>query len=252
MIFSFKSTKISFMVGIEFGNLDLVNVLRVSQASIKPLTRLVEQSDGKATILVHPLYRGPLNKRFPITAQYKENVLGIIDEAINFRRPLVVLESVNYLNGLRRELIGRRGTLFTVPTLPDEPTPAIFGESALAYCLPFIEKFCWRQLVTTLKQIGVKQIEVGGRYMLLRLPDSKNDYKDMKRMRKWAKGKASAEAFVDAGYMPEACAGSTIFFLLERGFDVRLSTASSPTNTLEPSDLKGLVANKAGYSDTIY
>lgn len=237
------------MLTVETRNLAVVNLLRAAESQVEPLARLVTSGGGRVTILVHPYYEGPLNKIFPLTDLYFQETDGLLKNAADLGHPLVVMESTEDYHRLTRRLPRTSGILYVVPTLPDEPTPAFFGGPGLVYGLPFIERFCWWKLARKLRQIGVEHVEVGGRYMLLHPPVYRSDMHDMTQMRKWAAGKSLAKDFVAAGLIPEACAGSTVFCLLREGFDVGISAVSSPTNRLEPTDVRELISASTAYPE---
>lgn len=237
------------MFNLEAEKLTVVNILRATEVQLAPLADLIKESGGKITIPVHPYYKGPLNKTFPLTDPYLQATDALLQEAAALARPVVIMESTIDYHLLARRLPQTEGILYAVPTLPDEPTPAVFGGPGLIYGLPFIERYCWWKLASKFRRLGVSEAEVGGRYMLLHPPVYRSDMRDMAQMRKWADGKNSARYLVAANLIPEACAGSTVFCLLREGFDVGISSVSSPTNRLEPTDSQGLMLNSTIYPE---
>lgn len=231
------------MFNPEGRGIESINLLTANGQQLESLSERIIKNGGAVDILVHAFYTGPLIGRFPITPEYQQAVGGLIGQSFKQNHPLIVFESIVEDYPIPAGLLpeGRQGLLHFVPTLPAEPTPAIFGRPSLIYGLPFIETFCWGKLSQRFRQIGVKHINVGGRYMVLRPPADDTDEQILKKMKGWANRRQLAEELVDSELVPDCCPGAALYFLMGQGFDVSISSASSPTNRLESTDMSGLI-----------
>ncbi len=223
---------------LEAGSFNLINLLKLTPEQEKALRERIINQGGYIDILVHPFHNEtkPVSDRGP-SPKYIHDRDEFIKESIITEKPLVIFEEQLKIPQLRRKIKeARRGTLYIVATDKEKPTPVLPGKEMLTNHLTKEEvEEAWNQFGEILKRLGVKRVNVGGRYLYFANTDydhveERQTFLDLKEL---AKDKPYANEWLSDHILPYGCAGVTAQNLLKQGLDVSLSRISSP-DSIEP------------------
>lgn len=159
------------------------------------LRQAILEQNGTVDILVHPFYYEEEAEDW-----YKSRLKSYLRNATSNRTPVIVFEE----HSTTKKNLGRKlgpGNFYVVPTRRGDPEPyPILGN----YDDP------WEHAAKILRELGVVNIRIGGRYMYLRKDNNVND--------KWK----------DRVVLHAGCVGRTIKELSDRGFNISELTVTSP------------------------
>jgi hypothetical protein len=233
----------NIIMAIEHNNLRIVDLLKLSTVNRQLFEKQVAAHSGQLKVLFHPFIndQNPEDK-FPVTSEYLECRDELIKDLLTNDEPLVIFEGVDAFGDLAKRVGGivERGLLFTVKTVSNDPTPFLGLDSPVVHILPLLDHLAWGKVARVFRQANVLTVEVGGRYMVLKdvqgIPDD-TDQEILINIGRWSRGLPDARRLANSGLVPYECAGIGMLELLKRGFDTKISTASSPSFGLIATDL---------------
>lgn len=212
--------------------LKILNVLQLTPQEDCVLKERIARYAGNVNILVHPYFLEdePVSQRGPTSTYLRERDTLIQASLNSLNTPLIIFEESRRLPFLRDRLSNQQGTLYVIQTHREKPTPNI----PYLEIKPHDDKIAWSLLKGALQDLGVRSINIGGRYLFFAaLEDSEgipdiDSSNELRRLKEIAIGKTNALLWLNMGILPYGCAGSAAQQLLREGFDVSLSTISSP------------------------
>ncbi len=175
--------------------------------------------------MAHPFFEEDILMRavYPRSQKYANACQESINQHARGRTPLVIFEEERVLKSDYIPWISSNtsGVIYTVPTIE------------LKSYLVDREKN-WPKLIELFRLAGVKQIDVGGQYMVL-TPIESNHTDDSDWFNTISQGHPNlldqyplAKRWLDQGLLPAGCAGALGFMFFRKGFDFSLSPISSP------------------------
>lgn len=223
-----------------------INLLAMDTASKSLLKAQVRRNSRTVNVLVHPYFReDETNGKypFPLTPEYTAARDSFIVNTVEEGKPLMIFEEAAKCATLAEQIAAKRGIVYWVATCDGDATPALIKEDPqfglfMHYRTRMrLEAEAWDKVKVALSSVGIRRLNVGGRYMVLHEPTTDPGQRFLDDLRKSAKGKKNTKEIIDRGLIPGACPGQLMIKMLHRGFDISLSEISSPTNTLTPTDL---------------
>ena len=138
----------------------------------RSLKERIEKTDGRVTVLVHPFYEYEHARKPPENDTLKDRldrVTKSLEERISGMRkyevPVIVLQEKNHLPRRDLHLLGApEQNIFFIPTADSDPMP-LFSYSTQLRRGPDSLIGGWRETIDVLKDLKVKEIEIGGMYL---------------------------------------------------------------------------------------
>lgn len=208
----------------------LIDLTDGDEQSFASLKSEVEKSDGIARVLVHPRFN-PHDEIHPLTDEYLDHLEGFVNVPDTSAAPLIVFEeegAVAQLDGV----VGKLPHTFLVRTIPEDPLPATVElKSVLDKQLSQAEAFTLEQkaekeLYGKFKELGIRRIVIGGRYLFVREgSDGNYDYQT------FIADTGASPSHIDWAKVqqyPKGCVGGVIVGSMREGIEVVISEAVSP------------------------
>jgi len=221
-----------------------INVFEMGALDRADLKGRVEAANGELDILVHPYYKiweSVKNLAYPAG---RRSLITDVTTGLS-PRPLLILEEYFRFEDLAARLNVTQGSFFVMPTRRGDPRPVVNDSRGQTHCETF------EHVTTLLNELGVKHAIISGKYMFLRKPPEHpltarwlNRKRTLERLREVAEDKPNAQLWIDAGILPDGCAGFTATELLKDGFDVSLSQVSEP-DVFMPENTVALLPQKS-------
>lgn len=183
------------------------------------LQQSVRQNAGVVQLIVHP-YFGENAESSRYGSIYVDERDVYLRECFAKGLPLIIFEEESELPYLPNRMDGLLGTAYTVSTLPTQSYPVT--HEAL------------KTTLQTLKQVGTKHIEIGGRFLTFSKP-SPEEKPFVDDFKKAAKRRPHARQLAKSPLLPGDCVGGAVRWLVG-SFDVSFSGISEPETGLTDSD----------------
>ncbi len=213
-----------------------------SQEETSILSDNIQRSEGKVTVFVHPFYA--LLDRSNLDAsevQYLQNLRGEVSTALERGTALLFLEENHRISYLSTMLdIPEKGVLFVVPTNEGGAVPYWVDQQIEQNPKAnFDELFDqgYADISKSLRDAGALHLTIGGTY--LNFMDafalhSDREEREFEELRNALSTKPHGKGFIDHALYPEGCVGQAVVAFANNGFDITVSTTSSPANTFCP------------------
>lgn len=208
----------------------LVDIFQLDPQENTILKERIGREGDSIDILVHPYYPTVRPYQDPSREYLEERDRAIVHSLGKDNKPLIVFEQIAEVERLAERIqTDQEGTLYIVPTKANEPTP-ILGSTTEQHT----DEIAWSQVENTFHSLGVKHVTIGGRYLYFASLEDSDGIPDvdmlseLRELKELAKDKPHALEWLNRNYLPYGCAGTAAKQLLRLGFDVSLSSISTP------------------------
>jgi hypothetical protein len=212
--------------------LKILDLFKIGSIEQDELRKQIENQEGRLDILVHPYFEPHLLYDESAT-KYDRQRNKFIKDALANRKPLIILEDERS-KADRAPYLRRRysnGQLYVVPTYHGASIPILPEHEAELSAMSSLDRdmssvgnelVSWDYFGDILKKIGVKRIQMGGRYLIIR-------EKSTEKLISSLDGQIHVNEWLKENKIPSGCVGTAGKELARRGIDVFFSSVTDPS-----------------------